>query len=352
MSLKQSVLTLARSAGLSSVARRATAGHLRILCYHGLWVTPGHQFGDCTFISPEQFEARMARLKRSGLPVLPLGEAVDRLAEDSLPEAAVAITIDDGWVSTFTHMLPVLERYELPATLYATTWYSGTELPVVNMAVAYFKAAAGRPELDVAATIAQIEALALTDRLAALRELGASLSLDEAWLELRQFHMMSTDELAEAHRRGLDVQLHTHRHINVEKQIDALPREISENREFLASAIGPIPLTHFCYPSGTYHPRAPSLLAASGVRSATLVELGLNAPGGDLYGLRRLLDGRRVTDAEFDAYLSGLLHLAEPLRAMLRKRVPLPEKVLPSASTPIHARLPQRGSTPRQVGAQ
>jgi hypothetical protein len=30
-----------------------------------------------------------------------------------------------------------------------------------------------------------------------------------------------------------------------------------------------------------------------------------------------LLDGRNVTDAEFDAYLSGLLSCAEPLRALI-----------------------------------
>ena len=56
-------------------------------------MTPGHQFGDCLFIPPEQFEARMTRLARSGLPILPLGEAVERLGAGTLPDAAVAITI-------------------------------------------------------------------------------------------------------------------------------------------------------------------------------------------------------------------------------------------------------------------
>src|SRR3569623_2804120 len=109
MTIKQTVLKLAASAGLALAARRSTRRQLRILCYHGLWVTPGYQFGECTFFAPEQFEARMARLKRSGRPVLPLGEAVERLGDGSLPDAAGVITIDDGWGSTFTHMLPVLE---------------------------------------------------------------------------------------------------------------------------------------------------------------------------------------------------------------------------------------------------
>ncbi|HEV2748680.1 MAG TPA: polysaccharide deacetylase family protein [Allosphingosinicella sp.] len=314
--LKRSVLTAARAAGLSAAARRATAGQLRILCYHGIWVTPGYEFGDCTFISAAQFEARMARLKRSGRPVLPLAEAVDRLADGSLPEAAVAITIDDGWVSTLTHMLPVLEAYDLPATLYATTWYAGRALPVVNVAVDYLRKAAGRPDIDAAAKTAQIEALPVDERLDALRGFGAELGVDEAWLELRQFNIMSADEFADAHRRGLDIQLHTHRHIDIAAEVDSLPREIAENRAFLRGALGDLPFTHFCHPSGTDHPRARALLAAAGMRSATLVDEGLNAPGSDPLALRRLLDGRRVSDAEFDAYLSGMLHCISRLRAL------------------------------------
>lgn len=320
MHLKEAILTAARASGLSFVARKATGSQLRILAYHGLWVTPGYQFGNRTFITPEQFEARMVRLKRSGLPVLPLGEAVDRLARGSLPRAAVVITIDDGWASTFTHMLPVLETLGLPATLYATTWYAGRTLPVIGLSVFYLRAAAGRFDIDCGAKIAEIEALPVGRRLAALRRFGAELGVDEAWLSLRQFNIMSAEEFAEASRRGLDVQLHTHRHIDVNRHIDTLPRELTENRDFLRAAIGDDHFAHFCYPSGATHPRAAALLAANGVRSATVDQTGLNAPGADPYALRRLLDGRSVSDAEFDAYLSGVLHYTDSLRALLPNR--------------------------------
>lgn len=317
MTLKQGLLTLARSAGLFAAARRTTGSRLRILAYHGIWLTPGFEFGDTLFIAPEQFEARMARLKRSGLPVLPLGEAIERLSAGTLPEAAVAITIDDGWASTFTHMLPVLEAFGLPATLYATTWYAGRDLPVVNIVVAYLKAAAGASGLDARAASAAIDALPVGERLEALRALGRKLGVDEAWLELRQFHLMSAEELGEAYRRGLDVQLHTHRHIDIAAKIDALQDEIAENRSFLGTAIAGGSFDHFCYPSGTTHPRAPAILAANGIRSATLDIEGLNPPSADPFALRRLLDGRTISDVEFDAYLAGILHFTGSLRKLL-----------------------------------
>jgi peptidoglycan/xylan/chitin deacetylase (PgdA/CDA1 family) len=319
MSLKQAVLRLAPYTGLATSARRATRRHLRILCYHGLWVTPGLQFGDRTFMAVEDFEARMTALKQSGHPVLPLGDAVDRLAEGRLPDAAVAITIDDGWASTHSHMLPVLERLGLPATLYATTWYAGRDLPVVNVAVRYLYACAGRPEGDARPAWTEIEQLPVEERLSALRTLGSRLGVDESWLDLRQFHLMTPDELREAHRRGLDVQLHTHRHIDVAKHVDALPEEIEDNRESLRRALGDVPLHHFCFPGGRHHPRAPALLAAAGVRSATLVRHGLNPPGTSPYALRRFLDGRSVTAAEFRAYLSGTSHWISQLGNLLGK---------------------------------
>jgi peptidoglycan/xylan/chitin deacetylase (PgdA/CDA1 family) len=317
VSIKTALLTTAKYAGLFEATVRATGSRLRILAYHGLWVTPGYQFGDCSFMPPELFEARMKRLKRSGLPVLPLGEAVERLRGGTLPPAAVAITIDDGWVSTYTHMLPVLEALGLPATLYATSWYAGRDLPVVNITVAYLIAAAGRPDIDASAEVERIEALPVEERLAALRAFGGRLGVSEAWLESRQFHIMSADELADAHRRGLDIQLHTHRHIDVERDFDALDRELAENRDFLERVAPGARFEHFCYPSGTWHPEAPAVLEREGVVSATLDVAGLNGRDTDPFQLRRLLDARSISHVEFDAYLAGALHYGAKLKALL-----------------------------------
>ena len=314
MGYQETVLSLANVLGFGALARRATRRQLRILCYHGVWVTPGLKFGDCTFIEPQQFEARMARLKRSGRPVLPLATAVERLARDDLPDAAVVITIDDGWVSTLTHMLPVLEALDLPATLYATSWYAQHRLPVINLAVDYLLAASGRMDLDPEEALNEIEALPVAERLAALRAFGAGLGVGEEWYETRQFEIMSAEELAEAGARGLDIQLHTHRHVEIGRNVAALPQELADNRAFLSTVLGTEALDHFCFPSGSFHRDALAMLMDAGIRSATLCETGLNAPGSDPLALRRLLDGRNVGEAVFDGYLDGTLHLASKLR--------------------------------------
>jgi len=113
----------------------------------------------------------------------------------------------------------------------------------------------------------------------------------------------------------LSVELHTHRHIDVSEGIGRLEQEVRENRAAIARALGGGHASHFCYPSGSYHPAAPRVLAQTGVRSATLVTEGINAPGANPYALRRFVDGRGVAQAEFDAYLSGALHYLTALRS-------------------------------------
>lgn len=309
--IKETLLKAARRGGLFTKARRWSRRSLRILAYHGIWTTPGFQYGDHLFMPPAQFEQRMRWLKNSGYPVLPLDDAVKLLNEDDLPDNAVVITIDDGWASTYTHMLPVLEKFNLPATVYMTTWYSKNQIPVINLAVAYLLRVAGKPLDEAPAFAADINGWPTPDeRDDALRRFAARLEIgDETWRETRQFHMMTLGEISDVYRRGLDFQLHTHRHRWGEAAPDQLSDEITENRSILASACcrADDELVHFCYPSGDLNPAGEDVLRQNGIKSATMVEQGVNPAGTHPYRLRRFLDGRSVSQANFEAYLSGML---------------------------------------------
>ena len=56
---------------------------------------------------------------------------------------------------------------------------------------------------------------------------------------------------------------------------------------------------------------------SAGIKSATLCDVGLNAPGRDPYALHRFLDGRSVSDVEFEAYMSGALHIFHMIKAKI-----------------------------------
>lgn len=336
--MKRAILNAISCTPLQGLARILTRRSLRILCYHGLWVAPGTKYGNRLFIDPEQFEDRMTKLARSGRPVLRLSDALEGLKTGRLPSGAVVITIDDGWASTYTHMLPVLERLGLPATVYVTTWYVEHDLPIVNKAVDYLFFCSSNRRLNwrnrefcwgsesererISGLVAKdIDSLIFEDRLGELISLSDQLGVEkDAWLGSRQFHLMCAEDVKDAWRRGFDVQLHTHRHINLTARIDELARELAENRGALEKMIGDGgDLVHFCYPSGNYHAKADDILRAMCVKSAVLVEQGINHPGANVYRLRRFLDGRTVSSVEFEAYLDGVLHFTDGARSLVRR---------------------------------
>jgi peptidoglycan/xylan/chitin deacetylase (PgdA/CDA1 family) len=337
--MKQSLLRTAKIIRGFELARRATAGHLRVLAYHGVWTTPGFQFGNHLFITPEQFERRMLWVKKSRYAVLALDEAINALSADELRHDCVVITIDDGWHSTYTCMLPVLESLGIPATVYVTTWYVDHRAPVANVALNYVLQRTTVPSISwrgrnglPLGNSSQREATAdelrrrlqelptLPDRLEALREICRLAEVPvEPWWSDGQFHLMTREELGDAYRRGFDVQLHTHRHTSVASNIAALASEISENRRVLAEACGIDHFAHFCYPGGEYNPAAAGILMSAGIKSAMLCDVGLNAPGRDPYALHRFLDGRSVSDVAFEAYMSGALDIFHMIKAKIAR---------------------------------
>ncbi len=281
----------------------------------------------------------MRWLAASPYPILPLDEAMDMLAEDRVPPGGTVITIDDGWASTYTHMLPVLEALRLPSTVYVSTYYVENNGPVANVVANFLasRVSTGRydlsgvlPGLDAPFTVndaasrallkkqlrAAVDDVGFEERCAGLAEVARRLDLGpEPWWSERQFHLMRPEELEDAARRGMDIQLHTHRHRELDKFVEELPQELKDNSAALARSLGDDQkFEHFCYPSGRFDETAETILAKAGVKSATLVDEGLNAPDANPYRLRRFLDGRTVTIASIEAYLSGALDIADLLR--------------------------------------
>ena len=115
---------------------------------------------------------------------------------------------------------------------------------------------------------------------------------------------MNDSELRDISASGVDVQLHSHRH-SLPLDRGLFDREIERNREWIQSVTGKQPV-HFCYPDGIYRPEFQPWLQEAGVRSATTCEPGLVSPGSELLRLPRLTDSSHVSDARFEAWLSGV----------------------------------------------
>jgi peptidoglycan/xylan/chitin deacetylase (PgdA/CDA1 family) len=334
---KFTILLIAKYLGLFLFSRHLTRRGLRILAYHGIWIGDGH-FGNFLFMQPRKFARRMNYVHKSSFPVLPLAEAVDRFQSDEHPDCCTVITIDDGWYGSYKHMVPVLTSLEMPATIYSTTYYSLKQQPVFEVALRYIVEIAPDIILDLADLNPDLAGqfdladprersvvheillefsggrLDSNGREKLCGDLAEMLRLPYSKLTSeRTIHLMSTAELMATAERGVDIQLHTHRHRFRADDPDDIRNEISENRERLLG-ISKSDLDHFCYPSGVYDLRHKGLLKELGIKSATTMDYGINFEGADAFALARLSDGQEVSQLEFEAELSGFNELWRRVR--------------------------------------
>jgi peptidoglycan/xylan/chitin deacetylase (PgdA/CDA1 family) len=68
----------------------------------------------------------MAAVREHRLPMA-MGDLVAALRAGTLPDNAIGITFDDAYLDNLIHAKPVLEKYEIPATLFVPTGFVGRD---------------------------------------------------------------------------------------------------------------------------------------------------------------------------------------------------------------------------------
>ncbi len=330
--LKRSTLSAARRTGILSFTRQTAwrRRRLLILGYHGVSMADEHLWDPELYIPAELLRARLSLLRDGGYAVLPLGEAITRLYDGSLPPRAVALTFDDGSVDFHAVALPLLEEFGFPATVYLTSYYCLHQRPVFNTALRYILwksrdrayetdglTESGKPFRLATAGEREAAALSVLDHCAkrdltgrdkddVLVETATRLGFDyDDLLRRRLLHLMSPDEVAALPSELVAVQLHTHRH-RVPEDAAAFEQEIVENRTIIANLTSARAATHFCYPSGVTHPSFPERLVRLGVKSATTCFPGLASSTSNPFLLPRLIDTVSTSPLEFESWLTGV----------------------------------------------
>jgi len=343
--LKQVTLRSLKSTGVSALVRdsRWRRQRLLILAYHGISMIDEHKWNGSQYISPETLRIRMQQLQRSRCAVLPLGEAVERLYKNDLPDRAVALTFDDGFADFYHRAFPIIGDFGFPVTLYLTTFYSYYNRPVFDVMCSYLLWR-GRARTLIAkdfigedarvnlatndareAVLKKIRDFAAQQKLTAEEKdaraaaLAEHLGVDyQELLERRVIHNVTPAEARELSQRGVDVQLHTHRH-RTPLDHNLFRREIEDNRRCINEITGKNP-THFCYPSGVYARRFLPWLDEAGIKSATTCEVGFASRASHPLLLPRFLDNNTMTLIEFEAWLTGV-SLALPRRSAPVRRL-------------------------------
>jgi len=326
--------------GLFYLAQWITRNRLKIICYHGFEIYDEADFRPKLFIELKQFEKRLATIKRYGLHVLPLNEAIDKLYSHNLPEHAAVITVDDGFHSFHRLAVPCLQRYRYPATVYVTTYYVENPNPIFRLVVQYMFWKTNKQQLTLKnVPWSTNEVINLSDslqkeeaiwncinygehectekmRCTICKTLGVLLEEPyEKIVRSKILHLMTPDELRSLAVAKVDVELHTHRHNFPSNDLALAEKEIIDNQSVFKKCLM-AESRHFCYPSGLWDKRQWPLLNSMHLKSSTTCVPGLNSHKTPRYALRRFLDSKDIHQLEFEAALSGFSDLMRGLRVV------------------------------------
>ena len=324
----------------SRASPKRAAGAAVILLYHRIAHLRCDPWG--LAVSPEHFAEHLALLRKFGEPK-PLAQIVNAVQRgEPIAAPTLAVTFDDGYADNLYNAAPLLERYDVPATVFLTTGYVGAarefwwdeaerilfspeELPARLRLVVAGRAA----EWPLERARYYLEEARLSDRewfrdrlgspspryeffqavhrlLLSLGDAERRRSLDDlnVWAgdatSARQSHLcLSPEEVAALSRRELvEMGAHTVTHpslpgLNEESQ----RRELRQSKLELEGLVGRR-VTSFAYPYGQYAPETANLARQEGFSSACSTQAGAVKETSDLFALPRVKvgdwDGERL----------------------------------------------------------
>lgn len=192
-----------------------------MLCYHA--VSPDWPIG--LAVTPAALERQVARLLRLGYVPATFWEAVHR------PPASrtFAVTFDDGWVSVLRHGFPILQRLDVPATVFvASSLVDKHEEPMRGAVIDPWQTTRHRDEL----------------------------------------HCLSWEELRELDAEGWEIGAHSMTHpLLTQLDDETLAHELRGSKLRCEEMLG-VPCRTMAYPTGNFDDRVERATGAAGYDAA------------------------------------------------------------------------------------
>ncbi len=248
------------------------------------------------YVTRETFRMHAHFLKKH-YQVLPLTELLHRYKNQESLRGCCAITFDDGWQDNFQHAFPVLQEFELPATIFLATGFIGTEKLFWTDEIALYLSnhkMSGNENNEVFSShlrdflvcFQSFSTKPLLERIDILIAQLKSLSPDQRADILDYFRqqnpveamkpvMLSWEQVSEMMQSGLvTFGGHTVNHELLDQlSAERVERELLQCYEQLDSFFGSRPLG-FAYPNGNYNKSVRSAVSQTGYQLAFTTQRG------------------------------------------------------------------------------
>lgn len=208
---------------------------IRILMYHRV---ANHSNYDQLVVSLEHFEQQMAYLQKK-CRVISLEQAIKELKEGNV-QSGVVVSFDDGYLDNLQNALPILKKYNIPATIFVTTGFC-----------------------------------------------DQSMSHSRYINDKQRVHLNWDEVCMLAEEPGITIGSHTISHPFLSR-IDAgkSQTEIRDSKSFIESKLNKS-VDYFCYPSGDFSNQEIEFVKEAGYHAAVTVSPGRNHSLSSPYTLKR-----------------------------------------------------------------
>ena len=320
---------------LSGLADLRTVVHpganFRVLAYHRIMdIGPEREYpGDPELISASVagFHEQM-QFARRHFDIVSFADVIDAMRRGArLPRRTLIVTFDDGHIDNYTNAFPVLRSLGVPASIFLSTDYIGSEMMFWFDRVCFllFCAPSGSYHLtsigldielsDVAsrrrssvALLAVLKAVPNEKRLLTLGEAEEVLLPHPDSPSAPLLSAMNWDQVREMSRHGIEFASHSVTHPVLSRLDDkSLENELRVSREMIHRQIGrDVPV--IAYPVGkigAFDQRVATMAKACGYELGITYESGVNPLiGFSNFGLRRLAVERYTTMSMFKSTLA------------------------------------------------
>jgi peptidoglycan/xylan/chitin deacetylase (PgdA/CDA1 family) len=295
------------------LARRNNEGYFSILMYHRI-IPADDKIQSGMYVTPETFENHLRYLRKK-FNVISLKELLlsfENRSCASLEKLVCVLTFDDGWRDFYDHAFPLLQKYQLPGTVFLPTGFIGTRKKFWTDCFAYllYHRKTTTPEKlsapDIRAIVEYLNRLrgSYDDQLEAgikyfkkypLYKIEKALGgLSEIWhvnIDESGRDFLTWAEITKMMESGLvSFGSHTVNHQILTTLDDMMIKKelIDSRKELLKKNVLDSTCISFCYPNGNHTKEIADMVRSSGYHLATTTRNGWNHADGDRYTLKRL----------------------------------------------------------------
>ena len=220
--------------------------------------------GDMVTITSAVFEGQMEYLYKAGYRTLKIDELISYMSGGlALPQKAVVVTFDDGWLDNYLYAFPVLKKYKINAAVFLIT---------------------NRVE-NASLRNSELQTLNSKLTIPTHKESKVLIEKGEDWKVVLNWKLIK--EMLDS---GL---VEFYSHTKSHAKCSSLPEkefmeELKESRQIIEKRLGS-PCPYFCWPYGKYNDLAVDVAKKVGYKAIFTINHGVADAGSDPFAINRII---------------------------------------------------------------